>query len=72
MTKYYTFSYSGLCPNLNSRQSIQIETAEIDSSGKLSPDYKKMGYSCEHSEDCPYLDEYGQCPLFISAPDWSY
>ncbi len=69
MAKYYSFIYTGQCPYLKSSHSIRIETAEVSSLGKLSPDYKKMGYSCEHSDDCPHLDEYGRCPVFIAAPD---
>lgn len=69
MTKYYKFTYTGHCPYLSESHQILIDTAEIRAIGMTAPGYKKTGYSCEYSEDCPHLDEYGRCPLFISAPD---
>ena len=69
MAKYDSFVYTGKCPYLKSPQSIRVETSEIHILGNLSPGYKKVGYFCDYSEDCPHLDEYGRCPVFISAPN---
>lgn len=59
----------GHCPYLNSEHKIYVNYAEVPILGRLSSGYKKMDYSCDYCDECPskYKDEYGRCPLFISA-----
>lgn len=61
--------YSGECPRFNRQQDIRIEYQEILQSGGRKPGYKKMQCECPHISDCPHLDEWHRCPIFLAAPD---
>lgn len=71
MAYNYDYRYTSQCPYLKCEHSICITYAEIPILGQMSPGYKKMSYGCDYFDECPYPehDEYGRCPLFISAPD---
>lgn len=58
----------GYCPHIDDDREITIELAEILVAGKHSPQYKKMSYDCPDADECQHMDQYGRCPLFISAP----
>lgn len=64
------YPVSGYCPYLNSEHKIYVNYNEVPILGQLNYGYKKMDYSCDYCEECPseFKDEYGRCPLFISAP----
>ena len=69
MSRKITYQYSGQCPKCNGPHSISITYAEIPIVGQSAPGYKKMSFTCDWSEDCLYMDEYGRCPVLLSAPD---
>lgn len=65
------YRHTDFCPYLGCDHSIKITYAEIPIVGRLSPGYKAMSYSCDLSEECPYpqKDQYGRCPVYLSAPN---
>ena len=69
MSRNVIYIYSDYCPRFDQNRSIRVTYAEINLIGQFKPGYKKISYSCEYSDDCPHLDEYGRCPVCLSSPD---
>lgn len=65
-----TIRHTDECPYLDEEHSILVNYAEIPILGQLSNGYKKMDYSCSEMSSCPYpdKDQWGRCPVYISAP----
>lgn len=58
---------TGHCPETGEVVTITIEFSEIFVNGKTSPEYVKMGYSCDHSSihGCVSAGETGEeCPIY--------
>lgn len=58
---------TGYCPELGKKVSIKVTFEEIFANGNQAPQYRALGYTCEHSSlhDCRSSGEYGaDCPLF--------
>lgn len=68
MNKSIFKRYTGFCPRFDENRPIQIRYAVIPILGR-SPGYKKMSFTCDYREDCPHLDQRGNCSLMIAAPD---
>lgn len=62
-------SYSGFCPYLQCDHQISVTFAEVNAIGMSRPGYKFIGYSCSHSEECPYprRNRIGLCPVAEAA-----
>jgi hypothetical protein len=71
MSKNFDYPHAAYCPYLENKHMIFVNYAEIPIAGKSSPEYKKMGYSCNQSENCPqsFRDEHGRCQVFLQAPN---
>ena len=71
MTKTILTAYCGDCPYLGELHTIRIKYAEVALPKQLKPGYKRLSYSCNMSDDCPYPqnDKYGRCPVFLNSPN---
>lgn len=67
MNRTVVASFSGHCNFLNKTHSIQVEFAELNLLGSLSPGYKKLSYKCSHANQCTCLDKYGACELYYQV-----
>lgn len=74
MARTITYTHSGTCPYVEGIHSIHVNYTEVNMVGRSSPGYKKISYSCELSNECPYpgRDQFGRCPVFMSSPDKPY
>ncbi|MBE6105971.1 hypothetical protein [Anaerovibrio lipolyticus] len=62
-------SHTGYCPMINDTYTIDVEYASVSILGQSQTNYKKTGFECPNVDSCNHLDSYGQCPLFIEAPN---
>lgn len=72
--RYVKKRVSGICPETEDSQSIEITFAEVRMLGNPTIGYKAMKYRCT------YCDNYGcssngpdgsNCPLFKAGQDWT-
>ena len=69
MSKVIYRSFTDYCPFLQDDNTIEMTFAEINSIGSSQSGYKLTGYSCPHSDDCPYPERsrLGLCPVAEKA-----
>lgn len=60
---------SGYCPYLRKDNRILVTYAELNLSGKSSPQYKKVKFNCDYIEECNLR---GNCPIKANAPDYPF
>jgi hypothetical protein len=72
MAKKFTYTFTSDCPYTESKQSIQIDYLEVPILGTMSNGNRKDIYFCPNSDECPHLDQYGRCPVYLQAPESTY
>lgn len=56
-------TYTGDCPYTNDIHSISVEYAYVSMVGSLKNHYKKIGFDCEHYDEC----QNDNCPIYWAS-----